>query len=369
MTPAAVALAVTLGLVASPALAVPVTVPIGTGVTLEAPEVGAVTWLVYDDTLDVVLAANGIDEARPMASTTKIMTALLVLEHSDLDDVVTVSETAAIRRGSIIPLYAGERLTVRQLLMALLIRSGNDAALALAEHVAGSVPEFVVMMNLRAIDLGMTQTRFANPNGLDAEGHYSSARDLLILERAAMEYPEFREIGLIRGALLPPHPNGTVRYLRQTNSLVRDGYEGAFAGKTGDTPNADRTFVGGAERNGRRLYVVVMGSKDHMADASALLEHGFVGFPHFSAIARGGAYAINRTGDETSPVAAGDDVTTAGVGEDEIVVVPAIEAGRPVLVASAGERVLGSVPIEGGASIELPGPIEALRWWFDRRTP
>jgi D-alanyl-D-alanine carboxypeptidase (penicillin-binding protein 5/6) len=353
---------------AAPVAAAPVQVPIGS-VVGEPPEVSAVTWLLYDESLDRVLASEGLDVERPMASTTKVMTALLVIENADPDDVVTVSADAAIRRGSIIPLYAGEELTVQQLLLALMVRSGNDAARALGEHVSGSVPAFVELMNQRAGELGMTHTNFRNPNGLDVENHYSSAGDLLIMFQAAMELPLFREIILTKGAVLPEGPDGTVRFLRQTNALVREGYEGALGGKTGDTPNADKTFVGAAEREDRRLHVVVMGSDDHMADAAALLDHGFEDYPIFAAIAAGGQYALHRVGDGTSDVAAGEDLTAVGYDESEVQVATVLEGDEPVLVASAGDEVLGTVTVTDDPPPDLPGLAEAFGWvvgLFDR---
>lgn len=346
----------------APAGAAPIQIPVGPGVVGEPPEVSAVTYLLYDESLDKVLVSDGMDTARPMASTTKVMTALLVLENAEPDELVTVTADAAIRRGSIIPLYAGEELTVRQLLLALLIRSGNDAARALAAHVAGDVPSFVAMMNERALELGMVNTHFRNPNGLDVEDHYSSAGDLLLLDRAAMEFPLYREIVLTKGAVLPEDPYGNVRFLRQTNALVREGFEGALGGKTGDTPNADKTFVGAAERDGRRLYVVVMGSQDHMADAAALLEHGFKDYPVFAAIAAGGKYAVHRAGTSETGVAATEDVNAIGLGEDDVTVSPSIESGEPVLVASAGTEVLGTVPVDTEPAPPLPGLGDAAAW-------
>jgi D-alanyl-D-alanine carboxypeptidase (penicillin-binding protein 5/6) len=354
---------------AAPAVAAPIQIPVGPGVVGEPPEVTAATYLLYDESLDMVLVSDGMDIERPMASTTKVMTALLVLENTDPDDIVTVTADAAIRRGSIIPLYAGEQLTVRQLLLALLVRSGNDAARALAAHVSGDVPTFVTLMNERARELGMTHTSFRNPNGLDVDGHYSSARDLLIVDRAAMEHPLYREIIATKGAVLPEDPYGHVRFLRQTNSLVREDFEGALGGKTGDTPNADKTFVGAAERDGRRLYVVVMGSDDHMADAAALFEHGFKDYPVFAAIAAGGRYAVHRAGDTETGVSAAGDLTTVGVDGADVTVAPSIEDGEPVLVASAGEQVLGSVSVDTEPAPPLPGLGDAVGWLaglFDR---
>ena len=205
------------------------------------------------------------------------MTGLLVLENASFDEVVTVSQEAADTGGQEIGLVAGEQFTVGALFRALMVRSANDAASALAEHVAGSVPEFVDLMNQRADELGLENTSFANPHGMDASGHYSSARDLLTLARLAMEHPEFAEVVRARAMVLPDDPEGSPRVGISTN-LMLSSYEGMLGVKTGLTPQALFTFVGAAEREGRRLYAVVLGSPEnfgHFIDARALLDYGF----------------------------------------------------------------------------------------------
>jgi D-alanyl-D-alanine carboxypeptidase (penicillin-binding protein 5/6) len=241
------------------------------------PSVTAPAWILYDESVDTVLASWNADEPRSIASTTKIMTGLLVLENADLDEVVTVSEEAAQTGGQEIGLAAGEQFTVGALFRALMVRSANDAASALAEHVAGSIPAFVDMMNSRAQELGLENTSFSNPHGMDAPGHYSSARDLLTLARLAMENPVFREVVRARAMVLPDDPEGNARVGISTN-LMLTSYEGMMGVKTGLTPQALFTFVGAAERDGRRLYTVVLGSPEnfgHFADARALLDYGF----------------------------------------------------------------------------------------------
>ena len=241
------------------------------------PSVTAPAWILYDESIDAVLASWAADEPRSIASTTKIMTGLLVLENADLDEVVTVSEEAAQTGGQEIGLIAGEKFTVGALFRALMVRSANDAASALAEHIAGSVPAFVDMMNSRAQELGLENTSFANPHGMDAAGHYSSARDLLTLSRLAMAIPLFVEVVRARAMVIPDDPDGNARVGISTN-LMLSSYEGMLGVKTGLTPRALFTFVGAAEREGRRLYAVVLGSPEnfgHFADASALLDYGF----------------------------------------------------------------------------------------------
>jgi serine-type D-Ala-D-Ala carboxypeptidase (penicillin-binding protein 5/6) len=241
------------------------------------PSVSAPGWILYDDSTDLVLASWAADEPRSIASTTKIMTGLLVIENAGLDEVVTISEEAANTGGQEIGLAAGEQFTVRALFKALMVRSANDAATALAEHVAGSIPAFVDLMNQRAEELGLENTSFANPHGMDASGHYSSPRDLLTLARVAMEHPEFAEVVKARAMVLPDDPEGNARVGISTN-LMLSSYDGMLGVKTGLTPQALFTFVGAAEREGRRLYAVVLGSPEnfgHFIDARALLDYGF----------------------------------------------------------------------------------------------
>ncbi len=276
-----VALVVTFTLLAAtPALAAPLTFP---ALHIDGfprggpPNITAATWILYDETSDSVLASFLPDQERPMASITKIMTALLAVERRDLGEIVTVSVKAANTGEREIELYAGEELPLRALVKAAMIHSANDAATAIAEHVGGSVEGFVTMMNSRAQELGMTETSFANPHGLDAPDHYSSARDMLDLSVEAMKHEEFRDI--VRSELLvfPDAPDGSERRGTTTNLMLGD-YQGASGIKTGFTSTALLTFVSTAIRDGRRLYAVVLGSEGrraHFADAGALLDYGF----------------------------------------------------------------------------------------------
>ena len=253
------------------------------------PAVSAESYVLYDAQLGLELAAHNVDERLPMASTTKIMTALVVLLRTDLDDVVTVSEAAAEVGESEIGLWAGERWTVRQLVTAMAIRSANDAAIALAEHVGGSVEGFVEMMNSEAARLGLTNTSFTNPHGLDAEGHYSSARDLLTMTLVVMEDPFFSAAVRSSEARFPADPNGVARVASTTNRLLSN-FEGAIGVKTGFTDQAGLVLVAAAERQGRRLYAVVMGSTgdgNHFRDAATLLDYGFNRLALIPAVASG----------------------------------------------------------------------------------
>lgn len=254
-----------------------------------SPSVSAASWVVYDADAGLTLASKAADERRAMASTTKIMTALLVLRYGDLDDLVEVSERAATVGEAEVGLVPGERLPLGTLLTALVVRSANDAAMAVAEHLGGSVEGFVDMMNDEARSLGLTNTHFDNPHGLDGEDHYSSANDLLRMGMEVMSYPEFRERAVLLEADFPPAPDGTERSLAATN-LMLETYPGTVGIKTGYTGRAGLVFVSAAVREGRTIFAVVMGSegrRGHFEDAATLLDWGFERFRSVALVGAG----------------------------------------------------------------------------------
>ena len=232
----------------------------------EAVEVSATAAVLLDaDTGQVLYEKNG-DQRMLIASTTKIMTALVVLEQASLDDTITVTQ-AHMAEGSSMYLKPGETVRVEELLYGLLLCSGNDVALALTECAGGAAP-FVALMNEKAAALGMAHTSFANPNGLDAEGHYSTARDMAALAAAAMDDPTFRRLCSSRRVTIGQ------RTMENHNRLLRQ-VEGCVGLKTGYTKAAGRTLVSCAERNGGRLVVVTLRDGDDWADHAALYEYGF----------------------------------------------------------------------------------------------
>jgi serine-type D-Ala-D-Ala carboxypeptidase (penicillin-binding protein 5/6) len=238
------------------------------------PPIESATWTLWDDTNSVVLAADEPNVARRMASTTKLMTALVVAERADMDEIVEVPHDYIPIGGQMIGVGRNERWTVGEMLTGLMVKSGNDLADLLAIHVAGSLNRFVALMNRKADRMGLENTHFVNPSGLDAEGQYASAQDLVDIGRAVMDHPELARMMRLQSAVLPGSP---LRVVTGTNQLLSQ-VPGAFGLKTGDTPQAGLVLVAGAERNGRRLYTVVMGSADHFADAATLLEYGFDAF-------------------------------------------------------------------------------------------
>ena len=222
--------------------------------------------LLIDAQSNTVVAEKNPDARIYPASMTKVMTALVVLEQASLDDTITVTQ-AHMAEGSSMYLKPGETVRVEELLYGLLLCSGNDAALALTECAGGAAP-FVALMNEKAAALGMAHTSFANPNGLDAEGHYSTARDMAALAAAAMDDPTFRRLCSSRRVTIGQ------RTMENHNRLLRQ-VEGCVGLKTGYTKAAGRTLVSCAERNGCRLVVVTLRDGDDWADHAALYEYGF----------------------------------------------------------------------------------------------
>ena len=210
----------------------------------------------------------------PMASTTKVMTALLAIENGDLSSEVTCSSNAFGVPGTSIYLAEGETLTLEQMLYGLMLASGNDAAVAIAEHIGGSVPQFVRMMNARAAELGAAGTHFSNPNGLPDDTHVTTAYDLARIARAAMGNEAFRRIVSTRSAQIPWAGRTYSRQLRNKNRLL-ETYPGATGVKTGFTSRAGRCLVFGASRDGMELVGVVLNCSDWFDEAARLMDACF----------------------------------------------------------------------------------------------
>lgn len=241
-------------------------------------ELPAKSYILMERTTGKVLAEKNADEQMPPASITKIMTMLLLMERIDageisLDDTVTASEHASSMGGTQIWLEPGEEMSVNDLLKATAINSANDAAVALAEKVAGTEEQFVTLMNQRAQELGMENTVFHNATGLDADGHVSTARDIAIMGRELLTHPAITQYTSIYMDSLRNGETGLVN----TNKLVRF-YDGCNGLKTGTTDGAGSCLCASAEKNGMELIAVSMGSdtsKDRFNTCRSLLDFGF----------------------------------------------------------------------------------------------
>lgn len=255
-----VALAVLMGLT----LACPPALAVGTNASCA---------ILMDAESGRVLYEQNIHQPRLIASITKLMTALVAVEQAkDLDEVVRVKGEWLGSEGSSIYLTAGEEITLRGLLYGLLLQSGNDAAMVVACHTAGSVEEFVVLMNRRAVELGMENSSFANPSGLNDDEHYSTAYDMALLARACLDNEAVADICATRSITI-----GTRTFVNHNKLLYL--YEGCVGMKTGFTEKAGRTLVSAAERNGQTLICVTLNDGDDWNDHKKLLDYGFKTYP------------------------------------------------------------------------------------------
>ncbi|HEY4552534.1 MAG TPA: D-alanyl-D-alanine carboxypeptidase family protein [Bacillaceae bacterium] len=233
-----------------------------------------------------VLFAKEEHEVRRIASITKIMTAILAIESGKLEDTVSVSRNAVYTEGSSIYLRPGEKIKLKELVYGLMLRSGNDAAVAIAEHVGGSTEGFVFLMNQKAEQLGMSNTVFSNPHGLDDHNdHYSTPYDMALLTRYAMQDEQYRDI------------SGTKKYRAERedgpsfwtnkNRLLTEKYTYCTGGKTGFTKKAGRTLVTTASKNGIDLLAITIYGPDDWNDHIAMYEHGFQNYETVKLLGKG----------------------------------------------------------------------------------
>lgn len=307
---------------------------------------------------------NGF-ERLPMASTTKIMTALLVIENCGLGESVTVSPTAASVEGSSLWLEAGENLTVEQLLYGLMLKSGNDAAVALAEKTAGSEEAFVALMNARARELGLGNTGFKTPNGLDADGHHTTACDLATLTRRAMQNPVFKKIVSTKETSIPWAGRRWDRALKNHNKLLWS-YDGCVGVKTGFTKKAGRCLVSAAEREGRTLICVTLNAPNDWDDHKRLLDYGFGEFASAAIAKKGERHSSVTVGDSEIGLVFAEDFTTSLRPDEAESVEVRREMGEITLPVKKGRRLataaifadgeyLGSVGLLADRSVEADG--------------
>lgn len=292
-----------------------------------------------------VLWEKDSHQRRAIASTTKIVTAMVVIDRAGPDDTVVASSRAeevgaTDSTVSEIELRTGETLTVEQLLFALLLESANDAAVALAEHVAGHEGAFVTLMNETARRLGAVDTTFTNPHGLDEDGHYSSAHDLALLARHAMTMPRFR--ALVASARHEIPGPGGVRVLMNRNELLGT-FEGANGIKTGRTNRAGPSLVASSRRGEEERITVVLNAPDPVHDAGVLLQHGFSGFRRFNLSSPWGY------------VTYGDGRTQRIVPTSDLSLLVPTDAADPVVTFDAGQLRLG---VRAGSQGERSVPVK-----------
>lgn len=243
-------------------------------------QINSRSYVVLDRRTNQILLSKNENEKRKMASTTKIMTAILILEKGKLTDIVTVSQKAARTGGSRLGLKANDTLTVEDLLYGLLLCSGNDAAVCLAEYLSGSVAEFANLMNQKATELHLSQTHFVTPHGLDSDEHYTTSYELALLANYALNNPKFKQIVGTKNYTITL--NGYPKTLSNTNELLGN-LNGVYGVKTGFTNGANRCLVTACQRNGMDIICVVLGAdtkKFRTQDSIKLIEYTFQNYEY-----------------------------------------------------------------------------------------
>ena len=266
--------------------------------------------IIAADTGEVIYSENA-NQKMPMASTTKIMTGLLALENAAPDEEVTVSQYAASQEGSSIYLRAGEKISMNDLVYGLMLNSGNDAAVAIAEHISGSVSEFAKLMTEKAKLLGAENTQFKNPNGLNEEGHYTTAHDLALIAAYAMKNEKFYEIVSTKSAA-GSLKSGQTLYFSNHNKLL-NMYDGAVGVKTGFTKAAGRCLVSAAERDGILLVAVTLNAPDDWNDHMKMLNLGFEKTKLKKIVSEGQILKSITDGEKEYGFCAGEDMEIASV--------------------------------------------------------
>ena len=258
----------------------------------------ATACIVIDADSGRVLLEHNAHQALPMASTTKVMTALLAIERGSLTEEVTCSRSAFGVPGTSIYLSEGETLTLEQMLYGLMLASGNDAAVAIAEHIGGTAEDFCALMTERARELGCENTVFLTPHGLPCEGHHTTCHDLALIAREAMTHPVFRQIVSTTRAKIPWEGREYDRVLNNKNRLLTT-YEGATGIKTGYTKAAGRCLVFGAERDGLEIIGVLLNCYDWFDEAARLMDMAFARYESLTLLQAGEVLRL-------LPVASGD---------------------------------------------------------------
>ena len=331
---------------------------------LRTKAVSAKRACVLDAVSGRVLYEKNPDERSLIASTTKIMTALIVCEQCNVLDRMRIPKEAVGIEGSSMYLREGEGLTLQELLYGLMLSSGNDAAVALAIYCGGTVEGFAELMNDKARNLGLGNTHFENPNGLDSPGHYSTARDLAVLASYAMENPIFRKTVSTKSLKMGQ------RCLTNHNKLLWR-VEGADGVKTGYTRAAGRILVSSATRNNRRILAVSIDAPDDWNDHASLLEAGFSRY-RIRQIVRKGQYVdtleVAGGRNQQVRVLAAEDFSYALAPEEQprlmlpgpgFVYAPAVEgADAGVAYVLVAGKAVGKIPVVYGQTVELEIPEE-----------
>jgi len=305
-----------------------------------SPAISSNSAVLMDVTTGTILFQKNIHQRMEPASTTKILTAIVAIENGDLTSKTTVSKNAARIEGSSIWLSQGEVQTLEDLLYGVLLSSGNDASVAVAEHIAGNQDQFVAMLNEKARAIGARESNFVNPHGLPASDHLTTVHDMALITRYALHNPIFAKMVSTRQYVIPWPGNDWDRSMTNHNKLLWR-FDGADGVKTGYTRSAGHCLVASATKENRQLLAVVFKSQDMYADCAALLEWGFANFD---------LVRVTAAGQVIRPLAITDGVSNA------VNVIPAQELN---LVLSKSQALKTTVEIDIPSSI--PAPVERLQ--------
>ncbi|MFW5998124.1 MAG: D-alanyl-D-alanine carboxypeptidase family protein [Halanaerobiaceae bacterium] len=336
------------------------------------PEISAVSAILLDTKTSQILFAKNMHNKRPPASTTKILTAIVAIEEGNLNDLVTVSKKAAYQEGSSIYLKEEEKLTLEELLYGIMLASGNDAAVAIAEHISGSVEKFARLMNKKAKEIGAKNSRFLNPHGLPQTGHVSTAYDLAMIMRYALQNEIFSRITGTRTI----KKEGWTRGYKNHNKLLWS-YENTTGGKTGYTKAAGRCLVSSAATKDKELVAVVMNSPGDWVDSTNLFEYGFENFVWKTIVnEREIIHAIkfeNSLEDELE-LYAEDDITILVPAGDKIKIEKRIQILSDIELPVRKHDVIGEILIFNQnqligktklrAANDLTFKSLYMRWWY-----
>lgn len=338
------------------------------------PEIVGQAGLVMDVLTGKVLYEKNAHSPFEPASTTKIMTAILALEKGNLSDIVVTSEEPLRVDGSRIYLEEGEKLTLEQMLYGMMLNSGNDAAVAIAEHIGGDIESFVKMMNAKAREIGAYHTTFVNPSGLPDEGHLTTAYDLALISRyALLNLPKFRKIVSTKTLEIPWQAEEWDRQLINLNKLLWN-YEGADGVKTGYTSTAGRTLVASATRDGWQLISVVLKSDANIwSDSMALLDYGFENFEIKNLVGKNSDVAEEdvKYGDPVKLVT--KDGLTSVVKKNDLPISKKLVINQDIKAPVSKGEVLGQLIFYQGeeqlGSVNLIAANDVKRkihtfWWF-----
>ncbi len=319
-------------------------------VLAEEPSVSAKSAVVYEYGTGKVIFSKNADTRMPMASTTKIMTALVALEEGNLGDVVTIGPNAEGVEGSSMYLKSGETLSLSDLLYGLMLTSGNDAAVAIAEHIAGSEEAFAEKMTERAKALGCVNTQFKNANGLPNEEHYTTATELAKITGKALENDMFRQIVSSKSAKIGG------RTLTNHNKFL-SMYDGAIGVKTGFTKASGRTLVTAAERGGIRLIAVTLHAPDDWDDHAAMLDYAFDKMERRELTKKGeqaGEVAVEKGTDTTVSVCFASDFDIPVVKTEKTEVVKKLPEVVPAPILEGDKMGVAEIFLEGVKMGEVP---------------